>query len=94
MLLFSVILQPLSAMFTITIPVSIFLTQFNAKTKIFNILYITYYFMIFTFIYRVIFVQEIYILLKILQISLSIFILRYNLLYYNSKKYYITKFLL
>jgi len=31
--IFSVILQPLCAMFTITIPVSIFLTQFNAKLK-------------------------------------------------------------
>ena len=78
---FSVILQPLCAMFTITIPVSIFLTQFNAKTKIFNILYVIYYFMIFTFIYRVIFVQEIYTLLKILLVSLSILILRYNLLF-------------
>ena len=67
---FSVILQPLCAMFTISIPVSIFLTQFNAKTKIFNILYVIYYFMIFTFIYRVIFVQEIYILLKILLFNL------------------------
>ena len=35
---FSVVLQPVCAMFSPTILISIFLTKLNAKTKIFNML--------------------------------------------------------
>jgi len=78
---FSVILQPLCAMFNITIPIAIFLTRFNAKTKIFNILYLLYYYLLFTFIYRVIMNEELYVIYKLCLTFLAINILKYNLLF-------------
>jgi hypothetical protein len=78
---FSVILQPLCAMFGPTIPVAIFLTRFNAKTKIFNILYILYYYLLFTFIYRVIIDNELFVIYKLGLIFIAINVLKYNLLF-------------
>jgi hypothetical protein len=67
-------------MFSPTIPIAIFLTKLNAKTKIFNILYLMYYYLIFTFIYRVIFVEEIFFIYKLFLTSIALFILKYNIL--------------
>ena len=77
---FSVVLQPLCAMFGPTIPIAIFLTRFNAKTKIFNILYVIYYYLLFTFIYRVIFEDELFIIYKLALIFIAINVLKYNIL--------------
>jgi hypothetical protein len=78
---FSVILQPLCAMFNPTIPIAIFLTRFNAKTKIFNILYLIYYYLLFTFIYRVIINDELFVIYKLCLTFIAINILKYNLLF-------------
>jgi len=78
---FSVVLQPLCAMFAPTIPIAIFLTRFNAKTKIFNILYILYYYLLFTFIYRVIVGDELFVIYKLGLIFISVSVLKYNILF-------------
>ena len=78
---FSVVLQPLCAMFIPTIPIANFLTRFNAKTKIFNILYVIYYYLLFTFIYRVIVDEELLIIYKLGLIFIDINVLKYNILF-------------
>jgi hypothetical protein len=77
---FSVVLQPLCAMYSPTIPVAIFLTRLNAKTKIFNILYILYYYLLFTFIYRVIFDDKLFVIYKLGLTFIAVNILKYNIL--------------
>jgi len=80
---FSVVLQPLCAMFAPTIPIAIFLTRFNAKTKIFNILYLVYYYLLFTFIYRVIVDDELFLLYKLGLIFIAMNVLKYNILLFT-----------
>ena len=68
-------------MFIPTIPIANFLTRFNAKTKIFNILYVIYYYLLFTFIYRVIVDEELLIIYKLGLIFIDINVLKYNILF-------------